>query len=179
MLDPALGYLIVAATALLFAIAGVHKARGLARFAEIFAAYHVLPGAWARRLAWLIPGAEATIALGLVWQPSRRAALLGAIAALLAYAWGLNINLRRGRLDLDCGCGMARERRKIAAWMVWRNLGLAAALAVAVLPWQSRPFSPTDVITVIGGLIASVTLYAAIDRLLGVVVPHNRMLRGI
>jgi hypothetical protein len=178
MLDPAFGYLIIAAMALLFAGASVHKALGLARFAEIFAAYHVLPSAWARRLAWLIPSVEAAIALGLMWQPSRRAALFGGIVTLLSYALGLSINLLRGRLDLDCGCGMARERRKIAAWMVWRTAFLVAVLAVAALPWQSRLLSPTDVITVMGGLIVSVTLYVAVDRLLGVVAPQSMILRS-
>ena len=57
-LDPAFGYLIVGGIALLFAIAGTHKLRSFEFFTEVFAAYGVLPDAWARRLAWLIPASN-------------------------------------------------------------------------------------------------------------------------
>jgi len=177
LLDPALGCLIVAAAALLFAGASLHKARRIRRFTQIFAAYRVLPDAWAQRLAWLVPCIEGTIAVAVAWPATRRAALLAGVAALLVYAAAIGVNLLRGRSDLDCGCGAARERRRIAAWMVWRNLALAAALGVALLPWRSRPWDPTDVITLVGGLIVSVTLYAAVDRLLGLVTPRGMMLR--
>jgi hypothetical protein len=62
--------------------------------------------------------------------------------------------------------------------MVWRNLFLAAALGSAALPWSPRAFNSTDLLTVMGGLIAAVTLYAAVDRLLGDVAPKAMMLRS-
>lgn len=177
MLDPAFGYLIVFGIALLFAGAGAHKTRGLARFTEVFAAYRLLPDAAARRLAWLIPALEFGAAACLSFQPGRRAAVLPAAALLIAYASGIGINLLRGRRDLDCGCGGPRDRRAIAGWMVWRNVGLAAALGIAALPWSPRPLGPTDFLTVIGGLIVVVTLYAAVDRLMGDVAPRTALLR--
>jgi hypothetical protein len=178
MLDPAIGYLIVAGIALLFASAAAHKLRDLARFAAVFAAYGVLPDAPARRVAWLIPGLELGIALALCWEPSRRAALVSAVAVLIAYATALGVNLLRGRRDLDCGCGALRGRRRIADWMVWRNLWLAAVLSIAALPWSPRPFGATDWLTVVGGLVAGATLYAALDRLLGDVGPKAMTLRS-
>jgi hypothetical protein len=178
VLDPAFGYLIIAGSALLFASAGTHKLRDLARFAEAFAAYRVLPDAWARRLAWLIPALELGVATSLLWELSRRTAVIAAIVVLIAYASGLGVNLLRGRRDLDCGCGTARDRRAIAAWMVWRNLILAAALGVALLPWSPRSFDLTDLLTVMGGLTVAVTLYAAVDRLLGDVAPKAGILRS-
>jgi hypothetical protein len=178
VLDPAFGYLIIAGIALLFASAGVRKLQGLARFTEIFAAYRVLPSALARRVAWLIPCLELSIAITLLWGPSRRMAVISAIAVLVAYASGLGVNLLRGRRDLDCGCSAARDRRAIAAWMVWRNLILAAALGIATLPWSPRLFNLTDFLTVIGGLIVGATLYAAVDRLLGDVAPKAMSLRS-
>jgi hypothetical protein len=178
MLDPAFGYLIVAGAALLFASASIHKVRGLARFTEIFVAYRVLPNVLGRRVSWLIPCLEVSIAIALLREPSRRMAVIAAIAVLITYASGMGLNLLRGRRDLDCGCGTARDRRPIAGWMVWRNLFLAAALGSAALPWSPRAFNSTDLLTVMGGLIAAVTLYAAVDRLLGDVAPKAMMLRS-
>jgi hypothetical protein len=178
MLDPAIGYLIVAGIALLFASAAVHKLRDLARFTAVFAAYHVLPDAPARRVAWFIPCLELGVALALCWEPSRRAALIPAITVLIVYAAALAVNLLRGRRDLDCGCGTARSRRPIADWMIWRNLLLASALGIAAVPWSLRPFGVTDLLTVVGGLMVGATLYSAVDRLLGDVVPKAITLRS-
>ena len=71
-----------------------------------------------------------------------------------------------------------RDRRAIAAWMIWRNVFLAAALGAAAVPWLPRPFGSTDFLTVIGGLAAGVALYAAVDRLLGQVLPKAMILRS-
>jgi len=177
LLDPAFGYLIVIGIALLFASAGIHKLRDLPRFTEVFAAYRLLPGAPARRLAWLIPCLEFGIALGVLWEPSRRLAAISAIAVLIAYASGLGLNLARGRRDLDCGCGPARNRRSIAGWMVWRNLLLAGALGIAAMPWSPRSFDLSDFLTIVGGLAAAVILYAAVDGLLGEVAPRITALK--
>jgi hypothetical protein len=178
VLDPAFGYLIIAGIALLFAGAGAQKLRDLARFADAFAAYRVLPETLARRVAWLVPFLELCVAAGLGWTPSRRMAGLAAITVLIAYASGLGLNLLRGRRDLDCGCGAARDRRAIAAWMVWRNLILAVALGTTELPWLPRSLNLIDWLTVTGGLAVGVTLYAAADRLLGDVAPKGLMLRA-
>lgn len=178
MLDPAIGYLIIAATAFLFASAAVHKLRSLARFSEIFAAYKVLPDALSRRLAWAIPCAELGVSVSLLWPITRNMAVPAAMAVLIAYAAGIGVNLRRGRFDLDCGCGAARDRRVIAAWMVWRNLLLAGFLGIALLPWSGRGLDLTDVLTLAGGLLVGVILYAAADRLLGDVARKGLLLRS-
>src|SRR5579863_303430 len=89
VLDPALGYLIILGIALLFASAGAHKLRDLARFADVFAAYRVFPNALARRLAWLIPSLELGLAAGLLWGPGRRTAVIAAFIVLIAYASSL------------------------------------------------------------------------------------------
>ena len=153
-LDPALGLLIVAGCALLFAAAAVHKLRSPAHFTEVFAAYAV------------------------IWAPGRRAGIAAAIGLLLAYALAIAVNLRRGRRTLDCGCGPASHARPIAAWMVWRNLLLALAAAAAILPWSMRGIGPTDWLTVGGALAALTVLYLALDRLLGDIAPRARAMRG-
>jgi Methylamine utilisation protein MauE len=178
MLDPVFGYSITAGLALLFASAAAHKLRAPGRFAEVFAAYRILPEALARHAARLVPCIEICIAAGLMWEPTRRQAVLAAAAVLTVYALALALNLLRGRLHLDCGCGTARNRRAIAAWMVWRNLLLAAGAAIAALPWSLRGFDPTDVLTVGGALIAGAVIYAAVDRLLGDVAPKGMILKS-
>ncbi len=111
--------------------------------------------------------------------PATRAPAAGlGIALLLAYAGAIGVNLRRGRTELDCGCGGADERRPIAAWMVVRNLVLAAGLAVLALPWQPRALAAADLLTVGGGCIVGALLYASLERLLSRVVPHGARLAG-
>jgi hypothetical protein len=121
---------------------------------------------------------EIAIAAGTLWQPSRRGAAVCAAALLLAYAAALSTHLLHGRRNLDCGCGGAYGRRPIAAWMVWRNLLLAAFFASAALPWSERPMGFTDLLTVTAGLLVCVALYAAVDRLLGEVAPKGALLAG-
>ncbi len=178
MLDPAAGYLLVLCGALLFATAAVHKLRGLWLFTEAFVAYRVLPAAWARDLAWVVPCLELAIAAALALEPNHRAAVLAAIVLLLAYATGIAFNLARGRRDLDCGCGGYGNRRLIAPWMVWRNLIIAAALGIAALPWASRVAGPSDFLTVAGGLTVAAMLYLAADRLLGDIAPKALTMRS-
>jgi len=172
LLDPAVGSLIVSAAALLFAVAGAHKLRGLARFEEIFAAYRVLPAPAARCVAWLVPSIELAVAGALLYPPTRRWGVTGAVSLLLVYAAALGLNLARGNRDLDCGCGTAGDHRAIAAWMMWRNVLLAVSVATAAWPWASRALALTDLVTITGALLAGVLLYAAIDRLLGEVAPR-------
>ena len=71
MMDPALGNLLAAAFALLFASAAIHKLRDLAGFADAFAAYELLP-AGAARLAWLLPLLELAVAAGVLLGDAAR-----------------------------------------------------------------------------------------------------------
>jgi uncharacterized membrane protein YphA (DoxX/SURF4 family) len=166
VLDPAIGLLITASIALLFAGAGVHKLRDLTRFDEIFAAYGLLPAMPRLRLSWMVPVVEMTVAVGLVIKISRPYAAVLAILLLSGYAAAIAVNLKRGHRDLACGCG-GPERRTIAAWMVWRNLLMALAAAAVFLPWAHRPMSLTDAFTVTFGLPTIALIYLCIDQLLG------------
>src|SRR6266853_6692263 len=152
MIDPAIGALLAGAFALLFASAAFNKLHSLQRFAEVFRAYRLLPDAVAR-LSWLAPALELTVGVGLLARRSRAGASAAGAALLVAYAAAIAINLRRGRRDLACGCGGPHERRPIAAWMVWRNILISLALAVALEPWASRPLSFTDGVTIVFGLL--------------------------
>jgi len=177
MIDPAVGALLAGAFALLFASAALHKLRDLRSFAEAFRAYQLLPDA-AGQLAWVVPGLELAVAAGLLVGAARAGASATGAALLLGYACAIGINLRRGRRDLACGCGGPNERRPIAAWMVWRNLILAALLGTALLPWQPRPMQPADALTIGAGIAVAALLYASLERLLGRIAPQAALLRG-
>jgi hypothetical protein len=167
ILDPAIGLLLIAALALLFASASVHKLRNLGRFAEIFAAYGVLPVIARWHLAWLVPMLELAVAGGLLFDVSRAYAAAVGIVLLASYAGAIRLNLERGRRDLACGCGGPDERRPIAPWMVWRNILLALALASTYLPWAPRRFDFTDGVTVAFGLLTFALIYLCVDQLMG------------
>src|SRR5262249_4190620 len=151
-IDPAVGTLLAAAFALLFASAALHKLLDLERNAEVIAAYAVVPSVLSR-LAGLVPLIELAIGIGLLRGARPAGVALAAALALVAYAAAIATNLRRGRLDLSCGCGGANDRRPIAAWMVWRNLALAMLVAVLLLPSASRRLDVTDALTILGGVL--------------------------
>jgi Methylamine utilisation protein MauE len=177
MLDPAIGALLAGLFALLFAVAAVHKLRGRAHVAEVFAAYRLLPAAL-NRTSVLLPVLEALVAAAVLLPATRVAAACTGAALLVAYAAAIAVNLRRGRLALACGCGGPNERRPIAPWMVARNLLLAAALLVLVLPWLPRPWSGSDAVTLVGGIAVAALLYTSLDRLLSRVAPQGARLTG-
>lgn len=178
MIDPVMGYWIVIGIAFLFVSAGIQKLRDLNHFSGIVVAYRLLPQTLARQVAWLIPCLELAVAMLLLgWSGQQPAAALPAATLLILYASGLAINLARGRRDLDCGCVSARGRRPIAAWMVWRNLLLALALGISALPWSPRALSGADLMILACAVTVTATLYAAVDRLLGDIVPTTRASR--
>ena len=177
MIDPAVGALLAGAFALLFVSAALHKVRSLQRFSEVFRSYEVLPQG-AARLAWLVPLLELTVGAGMLNAISRRGACAAGAALLVCYACAIGVNLGRGRRDLACGCGGPDERRPIAAWMVWRNLLLAAVLAGMLLSWSVRPLEPADALTIGLGTAVAALIYASVDRLLGRVLPRAQGLRG-
>jgi Methylamine utilisation protein MauE len=167
ILDPAIGILIVASVALLFASAAVHKLRDLKRFDEIFTAYGLAPMNAGLRISWIVPILEMTVAAALVVKVSRPYAAALGIIMLSGYALAIAVNLRRGHRDLACGCGGPDERRTIAAWMVWRNVLVALSVAAMFAPWSARQLSITDGLTIAFGLLTIALVYLCIDQLFG------------
>jgi hypothetical protein len=167
ILDPAVGILTLASSSVLFASAAAHKLRDLARFDEIFSAYGMIPASPRVRISWAVPVSEIAVAAGLASNVTRPYAAVLGILLLLAYATAIAVNLRRGRRDLACGCGGPDERRPIAAWMVWRNLLIALAVATAFAPWTDRPLTMTDGVTIVFGLLTVALIYLCADQLFG------------
>ena len=177
MIDPAVSALLAGGFALLFLSAALHKLLDLGRFAAAFRAYRAVPPGLAG-VALLVPLLELLIAATLLVTRSRPGAAAAGAALLLAYAMAIAINLARGRRDLDCGCGGPRERRPIGAWMVWRNLALAALLGALLLPPAQRPLATTDALTIGAGTMVAALLYMCLDVLLGRAMPYVPRARG-
>src|SRR5882757_6952695 len=72
VIDSAIGMLIAASVALLFASAGVHKLRDLRRFDETFAAYELMPALAHRRISRMVPILEMAAAVRLLVDGWRR-----------------------------------------------------------------------------------------------------------
>lgn len=178
MLDPAVGILIDLGGAALLASAAAHKLRRSAEFFAALTAYDLVPAFMARAVATALPLAEAAIAAALIVPAVHREASLAAAILLLGYAFAIAANLLRGRRDLDCGCAGPGHRRAIGAWMVWRNLALAAAFALAATRWRTRSFAAVDLLTVAAGLAAAALLYFAIDLLAGEIAPRGSAMRS-
>jgi len=176
MIDPAVGALLAGAFALLFASAALHKLLDPQHFGAAFRAYDVVPEplAWVSRL---VPLLELAVAAALLAPGSRKGAAAAGAALLLAYAAAIAVNLGRGRRNLDCGCGGPSERRPIGAWMVWRNLLLAALLGALLLPWGVRPLASADALTIGAGTAVAALLYMSLDLLLGRAAQHAARLR--
>lgn len=175
-IDPVVGAIVGCSGALLFAVAGAHKLRERAEFAETLAGYQVLPARLVSAASLLVPILECLMAAGLlVLVPSiRERASLAAATLLVVYAAAMGVNLLRGRRQLACGCLGPRGGGVISAALVARNILVALALAAAGgIRWSARPVGWLDVGTVLAAVCAMALLYSAVNGLLAVAVRQH------
>jgi hypothetical protein len=165
-MDPVVDTTLRAALALLFLVAAGHKLRDLGRFRATLAEYRLLPAVLTAPGAAAVVAAELAVAAALAGPTVRRSGLVAAAVVLLVYAAAVGINLARGRRDLDCGCAGPAVRRPISAWLVARNVVLAAAALAGLAPVRARTLVWVDALTVAGGAAALAALYAALDRMI-------------
>lgn len=165
-LDPVPVWVLTLSLVGLWARAGLHKLRDVARFGGTLEAYAILPHAIVSPVSWLIPMSELLLAIGLVLPFSRRAAAAAGALLLVLYATAIGINLSRGRRELDCGCsGFGREQR-ISPLLVLRNAVLALlSLGIAVLPPAERPWRWIDAYTVAAAVLAIALIYLTAEQL--------------
>ena len=137
-IDPAIGYLLAAALALIFGASGVLKLRDPALFAASVANYALLPRWSERPFALTLPLAEIAAAVGVLF-PATRAIAAASLALLLGvFTAAIAINLARGRADIDCGCFGPALRQELSGWLVARNLILIVVAATLVMPEGAR-----------------------------------------
>lgn len=167
-LDPVVGETLRGCFALLFAISSAHKLRATDDFAEIIAAYRVLPSGLAHPLSTLLPILEISIAAGLLIPEAYQLAALAGALLLSVYAAAIGINLLRGRTELNCGCLGPGGHKAISGGLVARNLIVSILLyAPALMHISSRRLGWVDVSTVAGGICAVALLYAAASTVVG------------
>jgi uncharacterized membrane protein YphA (DoxX/SURF4 family) len=116
------------AAALIFITAAVGKMRSWRTFEGVVANYRLLPGPWARAVAWLLPPGELLLAVALLLgAPGSE---LAAAALLSVFGAAMGINLLRGRTHIDCGCFDSTLKQPLRWSLVLRN-GVLAMLLVA------------------------------------------------
>jgi hypothetical protein len=158
VIDPVLALVVRVGGALLLASAARHKLRDREGFRAALGGYGLLPERSVPLAADLLVAGELAIGLALLATP--RAGI--AAAALLAlYAGAVGVNLARGRRHIDCGCGGAPQ--PLSAWLVARNVVLAAAFAASALPVYERALVALDAVSVAGGVAALALSWLASD----------------
>ena len=183
MIDPLVGRAIATAFALLWLLAAWHKVSAGERFVAILGEYRLLPTAWTRPVARLLPLVEA--ALGLGWLTGLAPGLVAPLttAVLGAYALAIAINLVRGRVHIGCGCGLggaSGDDQPLSWWLVARNLSLGTVAMAAVLPASQRELGLLDWGTLVFALLAGVALYSGASQILrnGAAIASWRKSRG-
>ena len=160
-LDPLPGLIAQLGVGWLFAWAAWHKVRGFGAFQGILASYRLLPARAIRPIAAGLVLVEALTGLGAALGSPL--ALQVAMLLLVLYAGAIGLNLLRGHVLLDCGCG--GQPQPLSWWLVGRNLLLAGAAGLALLPVGERHLTLLDGITVAAAVLVAATLYAAANGL--------------
>jgi uncharacterized membrane protein YphA (DoxX/SURF4 family) len=164
-LDPALAWTLRLSLASLLAAAAWQKLRAPAAFAGAVGAYRLAPSRAAAPLAAALLLGE-IVAAGCLLIPSSQSYGAVCAAALLAlYAAAIAINLWRGRRDLDCGCGGPGMQRPVSGRLVLRNVLLAGAALLVLLPAADRTLGWIDVFTVLAATGSAGALWTAGARL--------------
>lgn len=165
MIDPVIELSVCLALALLFAAAAWHKASDRIRFGAVVRAYDLLPSWLVAPAARLLPLLEASIAIGLLYPPSREVAAIAAVPLLALYTAAISVNIARGRREIDCGCFAASARVPLSNWLVLRNVVLIVAACALLLPIRTRTLMWVDGLTVATALVTVSLLWAAGRRL--------------
>ena len=165
MIDPVIALSLRLALGLLFASAAWHKIQDRVRLDATVHAYDVLPSWMVAPVTELLPWIEVSIALGLLYPPTRQAAAAASVALLALYTAAIGVNLVRGRREIDCGCFASSARVPLSNWLVARNAMLMAGAGLVVIPTAGRPLLWIDWLTVATSLITLSLLWAAGQRL--------------
>ncbi len=127
--------------AVVFVTAAIGKLPHVDVLEGVVANYRLAPARLVRPIARILPWAELAIGLALPAPWIGPFAASAGISLLLAFAWAMAVNLKRGRVDIDCGCHRSELRQSLQWRLVTRNLlmagwlalGLAAALFVPAM----------------------------------------------
>jgi hypothetical protein len=164
-LEPVLSWILALCCAVLLTWAAVHKLAQWRDFISVVDNYRIVHARLVSSAAAIVTTSELSASLLLLPPVTRPYGALAAALLFAAYAGVIALNLLRGRTSIDCGCATASKRRRIGAWMVWRNVVLAAAASLAAVPMSARNLSAPDVLSICASVTALALLYAAFDQL--------------
>lgn len=164
--DTTIGWTLAVVLAAVFVTSAALKLRDITAFRLAVEAYRIVPRPVAAALALAIPVVEITGAACVLFQSTREVGAVLLIALLAMFTAAIAINLARGRRDIDCGCFGPALRQNLSGWLVARNAVLAAFAAIVLLPGNAREIGAVDVMTIAGGAVSLLLLYAAVNYLL-------------
>ncbi len=172
--DPALQWTLALLLAGMWATAAWGKLAHRDAFRGMLHNYRMLPEAVEAPVATALPVLELLVALSLLLPPLRAAAAVASALLLLLFATAMAINILRGRTEIDCGCFVGATRQRIGWSLVVRNLLLALAALVLILPGGDRPLSGFDLFTIGAASSALLMTYLALARVLELAPPAER-----
>lgn len=181
MIDPVVYGLLEADLALIFLASAVQKARDPAWFVRAVRQYDLLAEWAATPFAVAVMLVELGCAVGVLWAPTRFLAATGIVALLLVFSAAVTINLARGRRDLDCGCfgPVGASAPGLSGWIVLRNLALAAMAAALWMPIGPRPVVWVDYATLAFATVATLLVFAVVNRLVAAAPGLARLRRSV
>lgn len=137
--------------ALVFAAAAGGKVAHRHELAGVVANYHLVSDALAAPAAWMIVGLETLIVLSLVSAVWLKASAALAIVLLCVFTLAMGINLARRHREIDCGCfqSVLRQRQKLSAGLIVRNLPLSVTMA-PLFGTTGSPARPLQWVTGLG-----------------------------
>lgn len=165
---------------LLFAAAGLHKARHRTQFAGILRDYRLLPAALTPLLSPALAMVELLLATlwltSLAWPTLRAGVALCSALLLAVYGLAMAVNLLRGRRHIDCGCGFrtaavggradSGARQLLSGWLLLRNL-LLIVLALGIASGSApRALTALDWFSLLLAVTGFLLLYGAAHQLL-------------
>ncbi|MCS7268601.1 MAG: hypothetical protein NZ704_11155 [Geminicoccaceae bacterium] len=170
---PALHWVIALVLAGIFLPGAWSKLRAMDEVIGVVADYRLLPDRLVEPFARALPWAEIATGVSVLLPPSRPAGAALALALLCLFALAMAINLARGRREIDCGCFIGRQKERIAWSLVLRNLLLAAGAGLLFFEPESVVPRLQDLVPIVFGSIALLSLYAAFSRLAGLGPPRT------
>lgn len=163
-----------AALAVILLLGAWQKLRDVAVFEAAVELYRLLPAPLVPLFARVLPMLEAAAGAALLLETSRGIGLVLALTVLGVSTGGVLINLLRGHTNIDCGCGGAEGNTRLSWALPVRNAALMAMALVGAQTGLARPLVWVDFISVAGGTLALLGIYAAGNQLLA---NHPRLMQ--
>ena len=152
----------------LFVTAGCHKLFNRKDLSRTISDYRLLPLAWSRGLARLLPIVELAAGTGLLIPFLHTMAAAVVCLLLFSYTTAIAVNIMRGRRDLDCGCAGPGQEQFVGAGLLVRN-GVLFTLALVLVLSPVSPRIPPETIGLSLTLLAtllSALVYHLFNQLL-------------